>query len=122
MLHDRSRSLDKQSSEIPITPFADAKQFLSAAGGVLPWHHPYPGGQVSTSSELRTIADRRHQSCRGDRPDSRYRHESLASVVVCSRVLDKFIHLFNSLAELHEFLASFRSDAHFQRIRSKPGH
>src|SRR5215472_8368061 len=99
MLHDRSRSLDKQSPEIRISAFADAQQFLPAPSGVLLGHHSDPGGQVAPFSECSAMADRRGG---GYWPDSRYCRESLARFVVRGCALDQFIHLVDSCAELLE--------------------
>ena len=82
MLHDRSRSLDKQPPEIRIPALADAQQSLPSPSGMLLGHHSDPGGQVAPFSECSAIADRCDQRGGGYWPDSRYRRESLARFVV----------------------------------------
>src|SRR5215831_2731428 len=116
MLHDRSRSLDKQSPEIRISAFADAQQFLPAPSRVLLGHHPDPCGQVAPFSECSAIADRCDQRGGGYWPDSRYRRESLARFVVRGCALDQFIHLADSCAELLEFSVQL-SQQYAERLR-----
>jgi hypothetical protein len=70
MQPSRSGAVQQQTTQIAITPFADAQQFLLAARGVLSRYQAEPGPQITAAPESLSGTDRRHQSGRHQRTDA----------------------------------------------------
>src|SRR6266568_9452176 len=56
---------NQHATQIDVATLADAEQLLLAPGGVLPWHHANPGGEVASPAKGSPVADGGH-GCGGD--------------------------------------------------------
>src|SRR5437773_9756735 len=56
----RAGTVDQHATQIDVAALADAEQLLLAPGGVLPWHHANPGGEVTSPTKRSSVADGGH--------------------------------------------------------------
>ncbi len=66
----RSSSVDQQGAQIAVAAFTYTQQGLLAAAGILPWHQPQPGCQLSAILEILRITDRSYQGACRDRANA----------------------------------------------------
>lgn len=101
-------ALDEQPSQVRVSPFADPKQLLLAARGVLTGHNPHPGRELSPFPESRPVTDRRDQGGRSNGSDARNRHQSLAGFVLLSGLVEQGIGFIDPLRYLVKFQLQLR--------------
>ena len=84
---DSPCSLDEQTAQITVAALADTHEPRGASGRYLPWDKSSPGGKISSSFELATIAHAGHDRCSQQRPDARNGLEAPAKVTALGQLL-----------------------------------
>src|SRR6516164_4248526 len=96
------RSLDKELSQIFVSPSADAGQLLLASGGAFSRNRADPCGKSSAPFEGSPVADCRHRSRSRNRSDSGNRHQVLALFKFANDAIDQLVRLLDlSVQVLH---------------------
>src|ERR1035441_4768141 len=91
-LQNCTSTLYKQFSQVRVAAFADAEQFLLAAGGVFAWNQADPGSELPAFAESRTVSDSGDQ-CRCCKwPDAGDRVQTLTSFTLVCGLLNQRLH------------------------------
>ena len=84
----RTCAVDQQHAQVLVALFGDAPQAGLAAGAVLPWHQPQPGGQLPSVVELGRVGNAGDQRGGGDRANAGQAHQAPGGFAVARQVLD----------------------------------
>src|SRR5215831_285979 len=79
---DEMGSLHEQRPQVLVAALGDLAEDRATAGRLLPRYQPEPSGEVASLPEAGALANRRDDGARDDRPDPRYRHQTLAGSVL----------------------------------------
>src|ERR1700726_4961082 len=74
-------------------------------------HEPQPSAKVAALLESGAVADRRHHGARDDRPDPRYGHQALTTVVLLRPRFDFGRHGCNALVKPTPVLGQVSDEA-----------
>ncbi len=77
----RAGPMNQKATDITIAALGYSAEPFLAATGVLSWHQPEPGGQLTPGVELRGVADRRDKGRGRDYPNAGYRLEPTAGLI-----------------------------------------
>ncbi len=80
--------MDEQAAQVLVPALRDAHQHLAIAAGELPRDEADPGGERATVLELRAVADRGDDRCRGLRPDALDPGDALAGLARAEHPVD----------------------------------
>jgi len=101
-LHVRSGALREQAADVLVASLADARQVVLCACAVLPRYQSDRRGEAAAAAVLLAIADVGGEDAGRDRPRARYRHQTLAKVIILQLAAQLFLDIGDRLVEVAE--------------------
>jgi len=95
--------MHEESSQVAVSTFTDAQQFLLAASRVLPRYQSQPGGERTALRELCSAADRCHNGSRCHRSDTGNRHQAATVFALARRPRDHRVGFIDPALQLPQF-------------------